>query len=223
MNPYISVRHTMHRKMLWCTMSIAVLVTSVWGCRQHKPKLVDIGVVPEFAFLDQNNKPIGSADLRGRPWVASFAFTSCASACPPLMRAHAKLQKRVNSWNDPDASKVSLVTITVDPATDTPERLKKYSEVYDVDDRVWRFARGEYKEMEELVTKGFMMPLIRNDAVDGKDVTSEPTPIDTAHSVRFVLVDGDMHIRGLFEKDEHSLRRLDAALQYLVNQREVRE
>lgn len=200
----------------------ALLAALAAGC-SSPPELVDYGEVPEFEFVDQLGQPIGTKQLKGRPWVASFAFTSCPTSCPPLMEAQAKLQEKVSRWTeDPSAPPVTLVTITVDPVTDTPERLKEYGARYEADPKVWRFARGEYKAMAELVTGGFMMPLVRFDVVPGKvgEEIVNPTPLDTAHSLKFVLVDGQMRIRGLYERSDEDLERLDKALRYLVERSE---
>jgi hypothetical protein len=46
----------------------------------------------------------------------------------------------------------AIVTVTVDPVTDTPERLTKFGQEYGADPAVWRFARADYPKMERLVT-----------------------------------------------------------------------
>ena len=112
------------------------------------------------------------------------------------------------------------MSITVDPLTDTPERLKIFGTTFGADNRIWQFVRGDYEEMEELVTKGFHQALFRKDranaAEDAPDpALVDPTPFDTAHSVHFALVDATGRIRGFYEQDEASLDLLDEALQRL--------
>ncbi|MEL6178537.1 MAG: SCO family protein [Myxococcota bacterium] len=202
-------------------MGLVLLIVSVLGCQPSDPELGDYGEVPAFAFVDQLGQPIGTEQLKGRPWVASFAFTSCPTSCPPLMEAQASLQKKVAQWaGKGEQAPVTLVTITVDPVTDTQERLKTYGERYGADPKLWRFARGDYTTMAALVTEGFMMPLVRSDVVPGHvgEEIVKPTPLDTAHSLRFVLVDKEMRIRGLYQREEEDLERLNRALRTLVEQ-----
>src|ERR1041384_1735526 len=49
--------------------------------------LNDIGPLPDFSLVDQNNHPVTLADLKGQVWVADFFFTKCTGACP-MMTAH---------------------------------------------------------------------------------------------------------------------------------------
>ena len=117
-------------------------------------------------------------------------------------------------------SPASIVSITVDPLTDTPERLKIFGTTFGADSRIWQFVRGDYAEMETLVTDGFHQALFRKDRNQAPEnapdpALSEPTPFDTAHSVHFALVDATGRIRGFYEQDAASLDLLDAALQRL--------
>lgn len=117
---------------------------------------------------------------------------------------------------------MQLVSVTIDPATDTPERLTTYGQGYKADFGLWKFARGDYETMETLVTEGFLQPLIRkdllevHDAIKRKAMMNEPIPVGTAHSVRFVLVDGQGHLRGVYDKDDASLDRLSQDLRRLA-------
>ena len=52
--------------------------------------------------------------------------------------------------------RVELVSISVDPRTDSPERLAKYAEAFNAGDK-WAFLTGDTKEIERLSTKGFMV------------------------------------------------------------------
>ncbi len=202
----------------------AMLLMVLTGCQTPPPELQDIGQVPEFSFTDQSGQALGTKELAGKPWVANFLFTSCPTACPPLAKATAQIQNSVKSWADGPQYPVKLVSISIDPVTDTPERLAEFGKEHGADPKMWHLVRGEYDAMEKLVTDGFMMPLMRKDMVEAigdktaiEDVKNRPTPVDTAHSISFVLVDGKGRIRGIFRKDDEDLKLLDAALRHLVN------
>ena len=88
------------------------------------PELDDMGTLPPWQMTDQTGQTIGSASLRGKPWVANFLFTSCATSCPPLARATAHLQELVRAWQPATGAPLArIVSISVDPETDTPARV----------------------------------------------------------------------------------------------------
>ena len=202
---------------LLATLFVAL---AAFGCQSEEP-LPDIATVPAFDFVDQTGQPIGTETLAGRPYVANFLFTSCPTACPPLAKATEGLQTRIKGWAR-EPWPVQIVSITIDPVTDTPEKLTEYGETYSNDPTLWHFARGDYDAMEKLVTEGFLQPLIRKDlmavheAIKRDALKGKPIPVGTAHSVRFVLVDAKGHIRGVYDKDDASLDRLSGDLERLA-------
>lgn len=60
----------------------------------------------------------------GRPVIMNFIFTTCTSICPLLSQTFAAFAQRLG----PDRAKVHLVSISVDPEQDTPERLREYAQ-----------------------------------------------------------------------------------------------
>ncbi len=199
---------------------LAVLLAVATSCHRSAPELVDLGEVPAWQMLDQQGQTIGSATLKGRPWIANFLFTSCPTSCPPLARATHDLQEKLRPLlGDKGTPPLQIVSISVDPETDTPQRLTEFGKTYGADPRIWHLATAgdDYAAMEKLVTQGFMLPVLRNDrTADGHVPADKPTPLDTAHSLRFVLVDARGHIVGLFDKDEPSLAKLVQTATYLV-------
>ncbi len=175
-----------------------------------------LGTLPAWSFTNERGAAIGSKRLAGQAYVVNFLFTSCPSSCPPLAKATKQLQDKMLRWRTSGGPRI--VSITVDPASDTPEALRTFARKYGAKAKVWTFARAPYAEMEALVVKGFYQPILRKDRKPGTpvaEIADKPTPIDTAHGVRFVLVDGQGRMRALYEKDDAALTRLDAALQWL--------
>src|SRR5688500_12268140 len=79
--------------------------------------------IPDVELLDQNGKKVHFyTDLvKGQTVVINFIFTTCTTICPPLGATFARVQKELGDRAGRD---VSFISISVDPATDTPERLK---------------------------------------------------------------------------------------------------
>lgn len=205
------------RSILWLLALLALLLSP--ACTKAPAELTDLGAVPPFSLIDQDGKPMTDQSLRGQVWAVNFLFTSCPTECPPLAKATRQLQDLLG----PEAAKrkLAIVSISVDPMTDTPEVLREFGKKYGADHRIWQFLTGEYEAMERLVIQGFMQPIVRRDRVTGtpseQTATSEPTPLDTAHSLRFVLVDQQGHLRGLYDRDAAGVQNLAKAMQWLAD------
>jgi protein SCO1 len=164
--------------------------------------------LPEFTLTDHLGNAFGTEQLRGKVWVANFIFTSCPTRCPQLTEAMAKLQKRMRHMGDA----VFLVSFSVDPERDTPEKLREYAQKYHANPRRWRFVTGDLKKVEEAVVKGFKMPMDPNEPAP-----ETPTLFDITHGTRFVLVDQAGRVRGFYETDEAGLDDLVADLAVIAN------
>jgi cytochrome oxidase Cu insertion factor (SCO1/SenC/PrrC family) len=85
--------------------------------------------IPDVSLLDQDGKPVHfySDLVHGKVVMMSFIFTSCTTVCPPLGATFAKVQKLLGERAGRD---VHLISVSVDPANDTPERLKAWAQKF---------------------------------------------------------------------------------------------
>jgi cytochrome oxidase Cu insertion factor (SCO1/SenC/PrrC family) len=158
----------------------------------------DFGAVPDFALVSQTGDSVRLRDLHGQVWVADFFFTHCASTCPMMSARFESLAQQVGS------DRVRLVSFSVDPERDTPERLAEYAQRFDVEPGRWIFLTGDKPQIRRLVREGFHL---------GVD---DPSPEDLAagaeavlHSTRFVLVDAEGRIRGYYDgNDDEAMEQL---------------
>ncbi len=114
---------------------------------QGKPvKLADT------ALVDQDGRPVRllSDVLRDKVVVVSFIYTSCTDVCPMVSHTLSQLQDQLGPLLD---SQVRLVSVTVDPARDTPAVLKAYSARYGAT-AGWRWLTGSPANVTEAL-KGF--------------------------------------------------------------------
>lgn len=107
-------------------------------------------IVPEpirdWNYVDQLNRPFGSDSLRGKVYVAEFFFTSCPTICPKVKGQMLRLEEAFA--DEPD---FRLVSFTVDPKRDTPEKMKSYAEKLGTKDMDrWRYIYGDKFEISEL-------------------------------------------------------------------------
>jgi protein SCO1 len=152
--------------------------------------------VPEFQLVDQRGKPFTRADMVGSVYVVDFVFTSCPRVCPELTQKMAALSKKLRS----NAS-VKFLSISVDPVTDTPEKLLAFQQKYGDMEAPWSFVTGDPKVVDETVLKGFKMALTR-----GTDGGHGEASI--LHAERFVVTDKRGHMRGAFDTSPAGEERL---------------
>ena len=165
--------------------------------------LPDYGLLQEFSLTDQHRRPVRLTDLRGTVWVADFVFTRCAGQCPMMTARMAELQRRFER-----TPQLRLVSITVDPAHDTPEALAAYANHAGAGER-WQFLTGEADAVIALARDGFHLGVSQDGTVQ------EPI----THSVRLVLVDRHGRLRGYYDADEaEAMRHLERDIRRLLGQ-----
>ena len=105
--------------------------------------------IPDIELLDQNGRKIHFyTDLvKGQTVAINFIFTTCTTICPPLGATFARVQKELG---DKVGRDIRLISISVDPATDTPERLKAWGAKFHAGDG-WTFVTGNKPEVDELL------------------------------------------------------------------------
>lgn len=86
-----------------------------------------LGYAKDFALTDHNGKPRTLADFKGKAVVVFFGFTHCPDVCPTTMAEMASVMQELG----PQADKVQVLFITLDPERDTPELLSKYVPAFD--------------------------------------------------------------------------------------------
>jgi protein SCO1 len=95
---------------------------------------------PDFALVDQEGRPVTLESLRGQVVLLDFVYTHCPGPCPILTGTHVAVQRALPPALAP---KVRFVSISLDPARDTPEALRRYAEAHGADLARWSFLTGE--------------------------------------------------------------------------------
>jgi len=152
---------------------------------------------PAFSLTDQNGQPVTLASLRGKTLLVDFVYTHCMGPCPILTAKHVELQRAL----PPETrARLQLVSITLDPANDTPEVLAHYAKERGADLSDWSFLTGPEAEVAEVV-KAYGVGTLR--APDGS--------ID--HVVATFLIDGQGRIARRWLGLEHTVPELRAAIE----------
>jgi cytochrome oxidase Cu insertion factor (SCO1/SenC/PrrC family) len=106
-------------------------------------------VIPDVEVLDQNGNALHFYQdlIKNKTVAINFIFTNCTTICPPLAATFARVQKEMGNKVGKD---VHFISISVDPLTDTPERLKAWGAKFKAGDG-WTFITGEKQEMDKLL------------------------------------------------------------------------
>ena len=162
--------------------------------------------LPSFQLLNQYGKPFGSQELKGKFYIANFFFSSCPTVCPELMEKVRTVQHRVRGLG----THVAIVSFSVDPENDSPQKLLKEAEKYKANPHVWSFLTGKKQEMRDLILDGFKLPM-------GDPHSFNESLYDIAHSQKMVLVDPSGNIRGFYSSDKDGINQMMIDLGLLVN------
>ena len=181
--------------------------------RELPPELPRLHPAPQFQFTNEFGKPFGSNDLKGKTYLATFAFTSCPTTCPGLMEKVKVIQKRVKGVGQ----KIAILTFTVDPDFDTPKVLYKYARRLKANPFVWSFLTGKKEDLHKTLVDGFKVPMGDKEEVSGKLEGEDVTMLDIAHSEKVVLVDSEGMVRGYYSTDKTNMDRLMIDIGLLMN------
>lgn len=153
---------------------------NVTGSEAVNDKLVTIGSAPKFELKNQDNIKITNEFYKGKVYVLEFFFATCPSICPKMNANMVTLQNAF--FGNPN---FGIVSITIDPAHDTPAVLKEHAELLGVKSANWNFLTGDKEYIYGLSNKGFNIYAGENSKVQG----------GFEHSGLFALIDKNGNIR----------------------------
>jgi protein SCO1/2 len=157
------------------------------GCERaappHRFNAIDLtgaSYAQGFNLPDFDGKPRTLADFKGKVTVVFFGYTQCPDACPTTMAELGGILKTMG----PDASRVQVVFVTVDPSRDSAALLKNYVTNFRPD---FLALRGDEAQTQQLI-KDFKLVV---EKVPGK--TADSYTID--HTAGTYIFDPQGHIR----------------------------
>ncbi len=97
-----------------------------------------------FTMTERSGESYNFEQLKGKIWVANTFFASCPHQCRKMNESVAALQ------NNPDFADVHFVSVSVDPAADTPKDLAEYADTFSADKDRWLFMNGKMSDVRRL-------------------------------------------------------------------------
>ena len=167
-----------------------LLLTAFLACAP-KPDLPKLFPVPNTALVNEQGQPVQLDSLKGNVAVYNFIFTSCTGTCPIMSNNMRALTPLID-----DDAPVRFVSISVDPARDTPAVLATYAARTRNDPR-WTFLTGDRDAIVDLSVKGFKLS------------AGDPMPGGEAllHSSKFAVADKEGVIRGYYDGTDGSVTK----------------
>jgi protein SCO1/2 len=170
--------------------------------------LQSFGAVPSFSLTERDGRRITLSDLRGKVSIINFIYTNCPDTCPIQSAQMRQIQDEFKGEKD-----LRLISITVDPARDTPEVLSDHARRFSADPARWLFLTGEKETIYKFAQEGFRLGAL--------EIPHDKRPESGAthtHSPRFVLVDREAQIRGYYvSTDADAMKRLRRDLHVLLS------
>jgi cytochrome oxidase Cu insertion factor (SCO1/SenC/PrrC family) len=116
------------------------------------------GILPDkprqlqnFSLTDSTGRTVTRADLDGKILAVSFLFTSCSLTCPEVSRHMAEIQRLTTNFDD-----VRLLSLTVDPRSDTPPALARWGARFGADTNRWLLLTGDKAVEHALIGDSFL-------------------------------------------------------------------
>lgn len=159
--------------------------------------------IPYWAFTDQDGQTFTQKDVEGKILVVDFFFTSCPTICPKMSQQLRRVQMQTD-----DVPGVMILSYSIDPENDTPEKLKQYAEKMQAGER-WKFLTGDKEDIYEIAATGYFLHAEEDENAEGGFM----------HSPMFMVIDKQKRIRGLYDgTDTDDVNRLVEEIKMLLKE-----
>lgn len=100
--------------------------------------------IPRLNLVDMHNNTVSVTEILGgeEPVMLNFIFTTCTTICPVLSATFSQVQRKLGA----DANNVRMISVTIDPEQDTPEKLKEYAGRFNAGSG-WQFLTGDLDDI----------------------------------------------------------------------------
>ena len=125
--------------------------------------------LPDFKLTDENGNPVTKQDLLGKTVVMTFTYVNCLdpNACPVLLGNFRNLQQDLKSKGI-NTSHIALVSVSVDPENDTPQKLKEHAKEMNFDMSYLKMLTGKMSEIKKITS-----PLGEHFSKNGSTITHD--------------------------------------------------
>ena len=141
--------------------------------------------IAPFRLVNQLGDTITEKNLTGKIYVAGFFFTACPGICRNLTLQLKRVQAQFLQDN-----RIMLMSYSVTPETDQPDKLLQYANTYGINSKRWWLLTGNRDSIYQLA---------RRDYFADEDMGMQKTSKDFLHTENLLLIDQNRAIRGIYK------------------------
>ena len=171
-----------------------IMVISLSACTTPKVQLPVLREAPGFALTNQDDLEVKLSDFRGKIVVVNFIYTTCPDVCGFMNHKLKSIQGQLDEGLKQD---LVLISVSFDPAVDTPEVLKQYAAEQGFDVPGWHFLTGTPEQIRQVTDDyGAVYELEVVEADHEHEGSQEHGHIrGFNHNIVIVLIDRDGMVR----------------------------
>ncbi len=200
---------------VWAFLLGIVTLTALRPLLRHVPEPPPVvGEVPPFTLTDQEGRRFGRDELLDRVTIANLFCTQCGSASPEVMKGMRRIEE---AYKERGIDRIGLLSVSMDPGADTPERLREYARVIGAEAGRWTFLTGEVGAAHDLALDLFRSASVIDAEAGAREVHSTESAAGT-NTRPLVLIDQRGRIRGWYAADEMGLDEVYNRAQHVLAQ-----
>ncbi len=167
----------------------------------------------DLRAVNRDGREVWLSELKGKVFVAGYQYTDCPGGCLGMAAVMKELHEKYR-----DNPRFHLVSISVDPETDTPEKMDAWVRERGVDSEKWWFLTGDPERIERYMLRQFKFYASTENTDPAMIAANGPW----SHDQRLVIVDGEANIRGYYgvmdpEGGETAIQLLHRDLDMVLN------
>ena len=167
---------------------LSIIVLLSFSCKEKLPLDKDL-TKKSYDLINQEGEAVVFPDIiKGKITVLGFIYTHCPDICP--MTAH-NMYLTEKKLKEEGIDGVKFVALSFDPDRDSPDVLKKFAEIRDLDFNSWTLLTGDRTTVNELLRR-FDVKAIKTDENIDEDGILEYSMM---HTDRISLIDENGRLR----------------------------
>jgi len=169
-------------------IAVSIFILFSLSCKEKLPLDKDL-TKKSYNLINQEGEEVEFPEIiKGQITVMGFIFTHCPDICPMTTHNMYLTEKKLKIAN---INEVKFVALSFDPDRDSPEVLKKFAEVRELDFKSWTLLTGEKNTVNELL-KRFDVKAIKTDETTDAEGNYEYSMM---HTDRISLIDDNGILR----------------------------
>lgn len=168
--------------------SLFLIIILLWSCKEKFPVIEEFGRT-QHSLVNQDNQNVVFPDfVKSKIVVINYIFTNCPDICPLSTNNMRLIQERIKKEN---IKNVQFISLSFDPEFDTPDVLKKFADIRNLNLSNWVFLTGEKSVTDSIIKKVGVLAVLNDSTIfkNGRKI------FYYVHTDRIQLIDADGRIR----------------------------